>query len=218
MLLESLRENVVSFCRLMQTRQLTKGTGGNISIFDRKEGLVAISPSGVEYAGMAPEDVVVTDPDGKTVDGALKPSSELGMHLSMYRHRPDLNAVVHTHSTYATTLACAHLELPAVHYLIGFSGADTVPCIPYYPFGSPELAEATGKKFGEIPGLTALLLGNHGLICGGPDIGYAFSAAEEIEFTCELYYRQLTLGCELHLLDAEQMEIARRKFASYGQK
>lgn len=218
MILEKQRQQVVEYCRLMQTRGLTKGTGGNISVLDRELGLAAISPSGVEYATMQPEDVVVVDLDGMIRDGALIPSSELGMHLAIYRAREDLCAVVHTHSTFATTVACANRTLPAVHYLIGYSGGDTVPCIPYYPFGSPELAQAAGDKYGEIPTLTALLLGNHGLITAGGTIDYAFSAAEEIEFVCELYYRQLMMGGELHLLTSEQMEVVQHKFAAYGQK
>ena len=218
MILEQERNEVVRYCRLMQTRQLTKGTGGNISIYNRDLGLVAISPSGVEYSTMTPEQVVVTDPAGNIADGNLKPSSELGMHLEIYMKREDISAVVHTHSTFATTLACAHLELPAVHYLIGYAGTDRIPCIPYYPFGSRELAEAAGNKFGEVKGLMALLLGNHGLICGGPDIAYAFSTAEETEFTCELYYRQLAAGLDLHLLSKEEMDVVQDKFLSYGQK
>lgn len=218
MILEKERQQVVDYCRLMQARALTKGTGGNISILNRELALAAISPSGVEYADMTAADVVVVDLDGNVVDGSLIPSSELGMHLAIYRARQDLCAVVHTHSTFATTIACAHRELPAVHYLIGYSGGDTVPCIPYFPFGSPELAQAAGDKYGEIPTLTALLLGNHGLITAGASIDYAFSSAEEIEFVCELYYRQLMMGGELHLLSHEQMELVQHKFAAYGQK
>lgn len=218
MLLEKERRAVTEYCLMMLHRGITKGTGGNISIYNREEGLIAISPSGVEYTVMKPEDVVVVNPQGRVVDGALKPSSELGMHLAIYKARPGLSAVVHTHSTFATTIACANREIPAVHYLVGFSGTDTVPCIPYYPFGSQELANAAGEKFAEIPSLTALLLGNHGLITGGADIGYAFSAAEEIEFVAELYYRQLRLGGELHILSPEQMEVVYEKFARYGQK
>lgn len=218
MLLEKERQAVQEHCLLMLRRGITRGTGGNISIFNREEGLAAISPSGVEYTEMTAEDVVVVDGRGNVVEGKLKPSSELGMHLAIYAARSDINAVVHTHSSFATAIACANLEIPAVHYLIGYAGVNTVPCIPYYPFGSRELAEATGNKFAEIPKLTALLLGNHGLITGGADIAYAFAAAEEIEFTAELYFRQLQLGGPKHVLTEEQMETVFEKFARYGQK
>lgn len=220
MLLEKERNQVVEYCRMMQSHQLTKGTGGNISVKNQERNLIAISPSGVEYSTMRPEDVVVLYPDGSKADGELRASTEWGMHLGILNKRPDIGAVVHTHSTFAVTLACAHLELPAVHYLIGYAGVgiSKVPCIPYYPFGTKELAEAAGNKFAEVPNLMALLLGNHGLICGGGDINAAFNAAEEIEFVCELYYRQLTIGAELHLLSEEDMNIAAQCFAAYGQK
>ena len=218
MRLEQERESVVNYCRHMLTHGLTKGTGGNISIYKKKEGLIAVSPSGVEYSAMRPEDVPLSDLEGHKADGALKPSSELGLHLALYRARPDFGAVVHTHSTFATTLACAHLDLPAIHFLIGCAGADTVPCIPYYPFGSEALASAAAGKLAGVPGLCALLLGNHGLICGGPDIASAFNTAEEIEFTAELYYRTLLLNRPLPILNEGQMREALERFASYGQK
>ena len=218
MLLEKERKAVVDHCKRMLTHGLTKGTGGNISIFNRAEGLVVISPSGVEYTGMQTSDTVVTDLSGHVAEGLFKPSSELEMHLAIFRQRPDVNAVVHTHSTFATTLACMRLELPAIHFLVGCAGAQTVPCLPYYTFGSKELAEAAGAKMGECPGLNALLLANHGLICAGPDIASAFNTAEEIEFTAELYYRALLTGRELPILSEEEMKAAMVTFASYGQK
>ena len=218
MLLEKVRNEVVAYCRMMQTHQLTKGTGGNISIRNRDLNLIAISPSGVEYSTMRPEDVVVVHDNGAVEDGALKPSSELGMHLAILNRRPELNAIVHTHSMYAVTLACAHLELPAIHYMIGVAGKDRVPCIPYYPFGSAELADAAGKAFADDPQLLAILLGNHGLICGGRDIASAFNCAEELEFVSEIYYRQLTMGVDMHILSTEQMEDVLHRFAGYGQK
>lgn len=211
MLLEQERTQVVRYSRMLIARGLTRGTGGNISI--RNGDLVAISPSGVEYDVMTPEDVVVTDLSGAVAEGALKPSSELGMHLAAYRRRVDAAAVVHTHSTYAATLACMHRPLPPIHYLLGYAGG-AVPCIPYYPFGSEELARAAAA---ELDGRNAVLLGNHGLLAVGPDIAYAFSVAEETEFTAELYYRAELLGGG-RILTEPQMEEALRRFAAYGQK
>lgn len=218
MLLIEERNAVVEYCRLMLSRGLTKGTGGNISIFNRAEGLAVISPSGVEYTDMRPEDTVVTDLTGKIAEGNLKPSSELMMHLCVYRERADANAVVHTHSSFATALACMRLELPAIHFLVGCAGADTVPCLPYYTFGSDMLAGAAAKRLGEQPGLWALLLANHGLLTAGPDIKNAFNTAEEIEFASELYYRALLLNRPIPLLSEEEMADSARRLASYGQK
>lgn len=218
MLLEEERNAVVRYCRLMLERGITRGTGGNISIFCRERGLAAISPSGVEYTSMTPEDVVVVCADGYTAEGTLKPSSELGMHLAIYAARPDISAVVHTHSAFATAIACANAEIPAVHYLVGFSGMDSVPCIPYYPFGSSELANAAAEQLRRMPALYALLLGNHGLVTAGRDIAYAFTAAEQLEFAAEMYYRQLQFGGKMSILSREQMADAIEKLAAYGQK
>ena len=115
---------------------LTTGTGGNLSMLDRKSGRVAVSPSGIEYGALQPDDVVLTDLDGNIIDGDCKPSSELGFHLTLYNQRSDVRAVVHTHSPYAPTIACLGWEIPAVHYLVGFAGKK-VPIAPYATFGTP---------------------------------------------------------------------------------
>ncbi len=214
MLLQEERTLVVEYCRRMSTRGLTRGTGGNISALNRERMLFAISPSGMDYFVMQAEDVVVLDLEGKMTDGVRKPSSELDMHRLVYEGREDINAVVHTHSTYATTLACLHWSLPAIHYLIGFSGGDEVRCTPYAPFGSQELARIARDA---MKGRFAVLLGNHGLLAAGPDMSYAFNAAEETEFVCELYYRAKTVG-EPAILGADDMKTVMEKFAAYGQR
>ena len=203
------REQIVHYCRLMQSRSLTRGTGGNISIRNGEH--IAISPSGVEYQTMTPHDVPVVDMEGKVIFGSLTPSSELSMHLACYARRPDISAVVHTHSTFATVLACMEKPLPPVHYLIGYAG-DHVPCIPYYPFGSEALAQAAADAMTQ----NGVLLGHHGLITVGPNIERAFAAAEEVEFVAELYCRTEALG-GAKPLTPEQMADASRRFASYGQ-
>lgn len=205
------REQVVRYARLLIERGLTRGTGGNISV--RQDELVAITPSGIAYESMTAEDIVVVDLAGRVVEGALRPSSECGMHLACYRTERAFGAVVHTHSAFATTLACMQRELPPIHYLIGYAGG-TVPCIPYYPFGSDELAEAAAAG---MAGRNAVLLGNHGLLAAGADLDYAFSVAEETEFVAELYYRTELLGGGRMLCDAD-MEEALRRFTVYGQK
>lgn len=217
MLMEQERKQIVKYSRLLLTRNLTRGTGGNISIFDRKAGLVAITPSGVEYDAMRCEDIPVCTISGEIVEGSLKPSSETGMHLSMYQAREDFSSVVHTHSTYATVLSCMHEALPAVHYLIGFSGACEVPCIRYLPFGSEKLACEVGSTFSKMATLKVLLLGNHGLISGGASLDEAFSIAEEIEFVSEIYYRLIVAG-KYELLDKDDMVEVMKRFRIYGQK
>lgn len=208
-MLNNEREQIVRYCRLMQSRGLTRGTGGNISIRNGEH--IAISPSGVEYETMEPQDIPVVDMQGNVIFGGLAPSSELGMHLACYKARPDISAVVHTHSPFATVLACLERPLLPIHYLIGYAG-DQVPCIPYYPFGSEELAAAASEAMTQ----NALLLGHHGLLAVGTNIERAFGTAEEVEFVAELYWRSEALG-GAKPLTIEQMADVCRRFDNYGQ-
>ncbi|WNB92659.1 L-fuculose-phosphate aldolase [Bacillus sp. NEB1478] len=213
MLLQHEREQVVYYCQQMIQRGLTKGTGGNISIFNRDSGLIAISPSGIDYDVMTAEDVVVVDLDGEAMDGDRKPSSELSMHSIFYKRRDDINAVVHTHSPFATTISAMRWDLPAVSYLVAHAGRD-VRCAEYASFGTPELAE---NAFNAMENRKAVLLANHGFLSGAQNIANAFNIAEEIEFCCEIYYRTKCIG-EPVILDDEEMELMTEKFKEYGQK
>ncbi len=213
MLLKSERELVVEYGKKLVTSDLTKGTGGNVSIFNRKEQLFAISPSGMDYFRTTPEDVVVLNLKGEVVDGAKKPSSEYEMHKFLYEGREDVNAVVHTHSTYATILACLNWGLEATHYLIGFAGGN-VRCTTYTTFGTRELAESA---FDGMKDRYAVFLGNHGLLACGSDIDYAFNVAEEIEFCSEVYYKAKCVGSPVILSD-DDMQVVLEKFKTYGNK
>ncbi len=213
MLLEQERIEVVEFGKKLVKSRLTTGTGGNLSRLDRTSGLVAISPSGIDYDDMAPEDVVVMDMDGRVAAGRLTPSSENGFHLGLYRKRPDIGAVVHTHSHYATTMACLRREIPAVHYLVGFCGKK-VPVADYATYGTEELANNICAAIGNY---NAVLMANHGLVAVGPDLLRAFSVAEEIEFVARIYCQTLSIG-EPVILPDEEMERVIAKFANYGQR
>ncbi len=214
MLLKKERELVAEYGRKLIETGLTTGTGGNISIYNEKEGLMAIKPSGIEYFKIKAEDIVIMDLSGNKVEGDKKPSSEYNMHRIFYQNRGDVRAVVHTHSTYSTTISCLNEEIPAVHYLVAFSG-EKVPCAKYATFGTPQLAEnaykAMGKKY------NATLLANHGLLAVGNNIATAFATAEEIEFCAELYYRTKAVG-EPVILSPEEMKLMNEKFKNYGQK
>ncbi|OPD57867.1 L-fuculose-phosphate aldolase [Bacillus anthracis] len=213
MLLQKEREEIVAYGKKMISSGLTKGTGGNISIFNREQGLVAISPSGLDYYETKPEDVVILNLDGDVVEGERKPSSELDMHLIYYRKREDINALVHTHSPYAKTIASLGWELPAVSYLIAFAGPN-VRCAPYETFGTKQLAEAA---FEGMIDRRAVLLANHGLIAGANHIKMAFTVAEEIEFCAQIYYQTKSIG-EPKLLPEDEMENLAKKFKGYGQQ
>ncbi len=213
MLLSKERSEIVRFGARLLAAGLTTGTGGNLSIIDRDKGLIAISPSGIEYMEMEAGHVPVVDCDGTVADGSCKPSSELDFHLALYRQRPDIGAVVHTHSVYATTMACLNWEIPAVHYLVAFSG-HKVPLAPYATFGTPELADGVA---GAIGAHNAVLLANHGLVTVGRDLSMAFSVAEEIELVARIYYQAKCIGEPVILPEAEMAKVI-GKFAVYGQK
>ena len=212
MLLEKERSRIIHFCKKLSTSNLTTGTGGNLSIANRKENLAAISPSGIDYFQIRPENVAVVNMAGEIQDGNSKPSSELGFHLELYNTRTDVQAVVHTHSVYASTLACLHWELPAVHYLVGFSG-NKVPLAPYATYGTKKLARNVVEGIGSY---NAVLLANHGLVTVGVNMDAAFATAEEIEFVARIYYQAKNVGQPVVLPD-EEMKVVIEKFKKYGQ-
>ena len=213
MLLESERALVVEYGMRMIRAGLTTGTGGNLGVFRREDALVAVTPSGIAYDRLTPGDVVVLNAAGGVVDGTKTPTSELNFHQALYRVRPDVNAVVHTHSPYATTMACLGWEIPPVHYLFGFSGKK-VPLAPYETFGTEGLAASVA---GAIGGYNALLLANHGLVTVGGTLASAFAAAEEIEFVARIYYQTRAVGTP-RILPDDEMERVIEKFRTYGQK
>ncbi len=214
MLLETQRREVADYGRRLISAGLTTGTGGNLSVFDREAGLIAVSPSGMEYSAIQPEDITLLTPDGAIADGRRKPSSEAPMHLQFYAARPGINAVVHTHSPAVTALACLRMPLPAVSFLVALSGRDEVPCAPYRDFGGEELAQAAVQA---ADGCDAVLLANHGLLAMGKDMAAAFQLAQELEFCADLYLRCMAPGREPVLLTHVELERGRIKFGTYGQ-
>lgn len=213
MLMREERELVVEYGKKMSSAHLSTGTSGNISIYNAEKGLMAISPSGMDYFSTQPEDVVITDLEAHVVDGARKPSSEWALHTIFYKNKPEAGAVVHTHSMYCTTFAVLGQPIRAVHYVIGDANTDEVPCAPYQTFGTVELAEAAIKVCGQS---NAVLLGNHGLVVCGRDIKSAYSLACNMEYIAELQYRAMCIGTPNVLSDAEMAEVM-EKFKTYGQ-
>lgn len=214
MLLKEEREQIVTYGKKLIESGLTTGTGGNISIYNPEKDLMAISPSGIDYFETKPEDIVVTKLSGETVDGDRKPSSELDMHRIFYQKRKDIRAVVHTHSTYSTTLATLRWNLPASNYYLAIAGGNDVKCADYASFGTWDLAE---NAYEAMQNRYACFLANHGLLTGSIDLPNAFSIAEEIERCAETYYRAKSIG-EPVLLSDEEMEFMLEKFQTYGQK
>jgi L-fuculose-phosphate aldolase len=215
MLMEKERKEIAEYGRKMSSSGLSKGTSGNISIYDSATGYMAISPSGLGYFDTAPEDVVVMDLQGNIIDGARKPSSEHGLHTVMYLNRPEARAVVHTHSTYCTTMACLNIPLKAVHYVIGGAGVSEIPCVEYATFGTKQLADNVKKVISNNKS-KAVLLANHGLVTSGPSLAKAFGLAVNLEFVAEMQWRASCIGKPVVLSDAE-MDTVMESFKSYGQ-
>lgn len=213
MLLKEERELIVEYGKRMSQEKLSPGTSGNISIYNAKEGLMAISPSGMNYLTIKPEDVVVTDLNANVIEGLRKPSSEWALHSVFYKNKPEARAVVHSHSMYCTILAALNQPIKAVHYVIGDTGVAEVPCAPYHTFGTEELAEESIKYCGESK---AVLLGNHGQIVCGNDIEDAYGLACNLEFLAEVQYKAMCVGNPI-ILNEEQMNKVMEKFKTYGQ-
>lgn len=213
MLLREERELVAEYGRKMSADRLSTGTSGNLSVYDPQRGLMVISPSGMGYFDIQPEDVVVTDLNAQVVEGERKPSSEWALHTAFYRQKPQARAVVHTHSMYCTTFAALGLPLRAVHYAIADAGVSAVPCAPYKTFGTPELARVAVETCGAG---SAVLLANHGLVVCGDGMQSAYSLACNMEFVAELQYRAMCVG-RPNILDEGQMAEVLEKFKTYGQ-
>ncbi len=215
MLMISEREQLVDYGKRLVDQGLTSGTGGNLSIYDPKTKLMAITPSGIAFHATTPEDIVIMNLDGEIVEGTRKPSSEVDLHRIVYQNRSDLLAVVHSHSMYCTTIACMGWTLPAVHYALGVAGGD-VRCAPYRTYGSYELAQVTVEAMADR---YAVLMGNHGMMAGGGNIAEAFDNVATVEFVAELYYRTKSLAGpdQPKIIGDEQMIEVMKKFGTYGQ-
>ena len=212
MILEKEREQVIEYSLKLLSEGLTNGTAGNVSIFNREEGLVAISPTGVNYSELTPEMISIVDLNGKLIEG-LKPSSELEMHMILYRNREDVNAVIHTHPVYTTVLACLRQDLPAIDYMIAVTGATKVKCAEYASYGTKELAENAYKAMGSS---LAVILANHGLTTAGKDIANAFNITVQVEYISNLYIKAKNIGEPIILPDNEMNSMLER-FKTYGQ-
>jgi len=197
-MLERERERVAEAARRLVTDGRVTGTAGNVSL--RAGDLVAVTPTGARLDAIAPDEVAVVDLDGEQVDGELVPTSELGLHLGVYR-RYDAGAVVHTHAPFATAVACVVDELPVVHYqMLALGGAVRVA--PYATFGTPELAEATLEA---LDGRSVALMANHGAIAYGPGLDAAMHQSDLLEWACQLYWRAAAIGTPRTLDASEQL-------------
>jgi L-fuculose-phosphate aldolase len=197
---EAMRATVARLGRRLSDRGLTSGTGGNVSV--RRGDRVAVSPSGVPYDEVTPARVPVVDRSGEVVvETDETPSSEIPIHLAVYRRRDDLGGVVHTHSPYATTFACLAEPVPPTYYELAFAGPE-VPVVDYAPPGSEELADLAAGAFDESH--DACLLQNHGVVAGGTDGPTALETAEKVEYAARIAHQARAVGDPV-VLDDETM-------------
>ena len=217
MLLEREREEIVRACRDLAAAGLVVGTAGNVSV--RAGDLVAVTPSGVDYADLSARDVGVHRLDGTPVEAPLAPTSELPLHLAVYGahavygSESGAAAVVHTHSVAATAVSTLADELPAIHYYVAMFGG-AVRVAPYATYGTDELA---GNVVAALRGRTACLMGSHGAVTTGPDLKTAYDRSVYLEWVCEVYLRAAAAG-QPRLLPAAEIEAVAAKLAGYGQR
>lgn len=213
MRMEKERSFLIEYGKKLVEQGLTKGTGGNLSMFDRESGLMAITPSGIDFFQIKPEDIVLMDLDGHVVEGDRTPSSEWEMHLLEYKNRQDLDAVIHAHTVWAAVMACLRWPLPAAHYMIAVAGKD-VRCAEYASYGTHELAVHALQGMADR---RAVFLANHGILTGGASIQEAFNVLVQVEYCCEVYLKAKEVG-EPVILPDEEMARMEQKFKTYGQK
>jgi|SRR5271170_729740 len=206
------RKALAAACRELTRLGLTHGTSGNISL-RRDDRRFLISPTGVAYDALRPEDVPLMDLDGRWF-GRLRPSSEWRFHRDIYLSRTDVGAIVHTHSRNATSLACTGRGIPAFHYMVAVAGGCDIRCAPYHTFGTQELSDAA---IAALDGRRACLLANHGVIAVGPSLPAALLLAGEVENLAAQYCAALALG-DVRILDDTEMRRVIEKFRSYGRQ
>lgn len=204
------RREVIETALAMSLRGLSPGRSGNVS--QRWRDGMLITPSGMAYETIEPQDVAFVSGKG-VARGVRKPSSEWQFHMSAYAARPDMHAVVHTHSMHAVVLACAQKPIPAFHYMVAIAGGKDIPCVPYATFGTKKLARHVAKGLARR---NACLMTNHGQIAMGATPAAALDLAAEVEILSEQYYKVLALNC-VNLLSNREMDRVLKRFKSYGQ-
>ncbi len=205
------RRAVAAVARRLETLGLTRGSSGNVSVRTPRGFL--ITPTGMTPGALRPADIVQCDGTGTPAPRQRVPSSEWRIHRDLYAARADLGAVVHTHSPYATAIACLREPLPAVHYMIAAAGGADVRCAEYATFGSAELSAGVLRA---LDGRRACLLANHGAVAVGGDLESAVRLAVEVEHVAFVFWLARCAGSP-SILDAQEMRRVLERFRSYGQ-
>jgi len=213
-MLESLKEEILVLNLELPRNRLVVWTGGNVSGRDPETGLVVIKPSGMRYEELRPEHMVVVDLQGQVVEGGLKPSSDTASHLTIYRHRPDVGGVVHTHSPYATAFAAVGRPIPVVLTAIADEFGGPIPCGGFALIGDESIGRVVIESIGDSP---AVLLKNHGVFTIGETAQAAVKAAVMTEENARTVWLALQLGTPDEIPAADVTRLHRRYRDEYGQ-
>jgi L-fuculose-phosphate aldolase len=208
-----LREALLSTYAELINRGLSQGTAGNCSVRCPQPSTFLVTPSGMASQTMTPESMVLMDINGEVLSEG-RPSSEWRFHRDILQARPDVGAIVHTHSVAATALACLHQGIPAFHYMVAVAGGSDIRCAPYALFGTQELSDAALEA---LQGRKACLLANHGVIALGKNLGQALALAQEVETLAQQYLAAKQFGQPVVLSDAQMQQVF-RQFRDYGYK
>ena len=213
-MLEALREELWRLHLELPKNGLVTWTSGNISARDPETGYVVIKPSGVRYEHLRPEHMVVLDLEGRRIEGELKPSSDTASHLYIYRHRPDVYGIVHTHSPYATAFAALGRPIPVYLTAIADEFGGPIPCGGFALIGGEEIGRVVVETIGDSP---AVLLKNHGVFTVGPTAEAAVKAAVMVEDVARTVWLALQLGQPEEIPPEDVAKLRRRYMTEYGQ-
>jgi len=208
---KSISQQIIDTCLAMDANSINQGSAGNVSA--RFEEGFLITPSGMAYDRLVPDDIVYVGMDG-SAQGRLTPSSEWRMHLDIYAARPEAGAVLHAHSTFATALSCLRRDIPAFHYMVAVAGGVDIKCSDYALFGTQALSDSMLKALKER---RACLLGTHGMICFHDDLDKTLWLAVEVETLAKQYWHACLAGEPVLLSDAQMLEVL-EKFQYYGKQ
>jgi L-ribulose-5-phosphate 4-epimerase len=213
-MLESLRQELYVLHLELPKNNLVKWTGGNISVRDPDTGYVVIKPSGIRYEELRPEQMIIVDLEGNVIEGDLKFSSDTASHLYIYRHRPDIHGVVHTHSPYATAFAAVGKPIPVYLTAIGDEFGGPIPCGGFALIGGEEIGRIVVETIGVCP---AVLLKNHGVFTVGPSGKKAVKAAVMVEEVAQTVWLALQLGQPDEIAPEDVAKLHHRYTSVYGQ-
>jgi L-fuculose-phosphate aldolase len=206
-----LRDELIATARRMSELGLAPGTTGNVSVRTARGFMV--TPSGMAYDQLRGDDAVAVDLDGTIRPGQRTPSTEWQLHRDILAARPDVGAIVHTHSLFCTSVSCLRRPIPAIHYMIVRAGSDEIPCADYATYGTAELAASVVRALGRGH---ACLMANHGMVALGDSLSAALRLAADVETLAAQYWHAAQLG-QPHVLPHDELDRVRAQFASYGQ-